>query len=273
MSPPMPTPQALSSWTAWATLEDAHRRDVMREVAQALGSDYEPASLVGTRGVGSVRHVPSGVEFLLVPGGSYSMGITEAEEERILDVLRTLGGFPDAPADERAGWEKTLTREVRSVAKAARPVHEVLVAPFLCGRRHLGETSPDPAWRALCEAEWEYVARASYPDGWLLAPPLLWNNERGPDRALTQESPLGLFELVSLYGEGFAEDGWVGRGGYEGAPNTSRPFTPKGGELDWIARGGPTTGWASEVAGVWAFFAGARSNACGQGRRAAISFT
>jgi len=112
------------------------------------------------------------------------MGITEAEEERILDVMRTLGGFPDAPEDERNAREKSLKREVLAIATAARPVHDVSVAPFLCGRRHLGETSLAPAWRALCEAEWEYVARASYPDAWLLAPPLVWGNQSGPDRAV-----------------------------------------------------------------------------------------
>jgi formylglycine-generating enzyme required for sulfatase activity len=269
----MPTPQALSSWSAWDTLDDASRRKVVSETAKALGPGYKPTKLVGERKMGCVKHVPTGYEFLLMPGGSFSMGITEAEEERILDVLRTLGGFPDAPKDERGAWEKRLKREVRSIATAARPVHDVSVAPFLCGRRHLGETSLAPAWRALCEAEWEYVARASYLDGWLLHPPLTWGNENGPGRALTQESPLGFFDLVSWAGEGFPEDGWAGRGGYQGAPSVAGPFTPEGGELDWIARGGPTNGWASEVAGVWAFFAGARSNACGTGRRAAISFT
>jgi formylglycine-generating enzyme required for sulfatase activity len=267
----MQAPHALTSWPTWDALNDATRREVMHETAQALGSEFQPASLVGIRKMGSIKHVPSGYEFLLMPGGSFSMGMTEAEEDRILEVVRTLGGFSDAPEDERVTWEKTLRREIGSIAMAARPVHEVSVAPFLCGRRHLGETRVEPAWRALCEAEWEYVARASYPDGWLLEPPLSWGNQSGPDRALTQESPLGLFDLVSWAGEGFAEDGWVGRGGYAGAPNVARPFTPEGGELDWIARGGPTNGWASEVAGVWAFFAGARSNACGSGRRAAIS--
>jgi formylglycine-generating enzyme required for sulfatase activity len=155
----MPTAKALESWTAWDSLDDASRRDVVSETAETLGPGYQPTRLVGARKMGCVEHVPTGYEFLLIPGGSFSMGITEAEEERILDVVRTLGGFPDAPEDERAAWEKRLTREVRSIATAARPVHDVSVAPFLCGRRHLGETSLAPAWRALCEAEWECVAR------------------------------------------------------------------------------------------------------------------
>lgn len=270
---PFAPPAALSSWASWNALPRAARLALTRDVARSLGPDYAPADLVGARETGCVRHVPSGYEFLLVPGGSFSMGISDDEEGRILDVLRTLGGFASAPADERAGWDATLRREVRAIAEAARPVRDVVVAPFLCGRRHRGDVALAPAWRALCEAEWEYVARQSYPDGWLLAPPLVWGNDGAPDRALSHESPLGLFDLVSWDGEGFADDGWRGRGGYVGAPGEALPWAPEGGELDAIARGGPTYEWSSEVAGVWAFFAGARSNAYGQGRRAVIRFT
>lgn len=244
---------------------------VVGEVVAALGADYEAAGLAGARRLGSVRHVPTAYEFLIVPGGSFAMGIREEEEQAILAVLFTLGGFPNAANDERTGWEATLRREVHAIAKTARPVHEVRVPAFLCGRRHMGDVPLHADWRPLCEAEWEYVARASYPSGWLLHEPLAWGNEGAPDRALTQESPLGLFDLVSWDGEGFSEDGWPTAGGYDGAPATAQPFAAEGSELDAIARGGPSYEWASEVAGVWAFFVGARSNAYGQGRRAAIT--
>ena len=65
-----------------------------REIAQALCVDYETAGLVGTRKMGCVNHVPTGYEFLLMPGGSFAMGITEAEEDRILAPLRPRSGAP-----------------------------------------------------------------------------------------------------------------------------------------------------------------------------------
>lgn len=265
-------PMELGSFDAWAAATAEARAAVVAQVAAALGSDYEPAGEVGARGLGCVRHVATGYELVLIPGGAFTMGITDDEERAILATLEQLGGFPEASDDERDGWAQVLASEVAGIARAARPTRAVEVAPFLCGRRHLGELTPAASWRPLCEAEWEYVARAGSVDGWLLDAPLSWGNTDAPDRALAQESALGLFDLMSWDGEGFALDGWPPGGGYAGAPAHAAPFAPDGAELDALARGGPCYGWSSEVAGVWAFFAGARSNGYGQGRRAAISF-
>lgn len=264
-------PPALASWSAWDALSDDARRAVTADLATALGDDWEAAGLAGARRLGVLRHRPDGEEFVMVPGGSFVMGLSDDEEARIVGVLRALPGFADVSDDERAGVEATLRREVRAIADCARPLRTVRVAPFLCGRRHRAAPLL-PAWRALAEAEWEYVARAGAPDGWLLRAPLTWGNDGAPDHALTQESALGLFDLISWDGEGFADDAWPPGGGYRDAPDDARAFAPEDGERDAIARGGPCYEWSSEVAGVWAFFAGARSNAYGQGRRAARSF-
>lgn len=265
-------PAALGDFSRWDALDDGARRAVVARVQQALGADYAALdALVGQRRLGGVRHLATGYELVLVPGGRFDMGISEAEERELLEVLQQQGGFPEASGDEREGWARTLEREVAGIARAARPVRSVTVAPFLCGRRHLGALPLVPGWRHLCEAEWEYVARAGSPRGWLLEPPLTWDATEAPERALAQESALGLFDLISWDGEGFPDDGWPERGGYAGAPLEAKPFAPDGSEKNAIARGGPTYEWASEVAGLWAFFAGARSNAYGKGLRAAIT--
>ena len=234
----MTLPAALGSWAAWNASSDDERAAVMRVILAELGDEYEDAGLVGTRRMGAVRHRATAYELVIVPGGSFTMGISDDEEHAILDMLAAL---PSVSAEE----VPVFRREVAAIAKVARPCRAVTIEPFLCGRRHRHVPAPS-TWRIVTEAEWEYVARASYPDGWILDPPRVWNNMEAPERAYTQESPLGLFDLVSWDGERFAdEDGWT--------------------------RGGPAYGWASEVAGVWAFFVGARCVSWGTGERAALS--
>ncbi|MEO3924470.1 hypothetical protein ABGB07_11510 [Micromonosporaceae bacterium B7E4] len=70
------------------------------------------------------RHTPSGVVFRKVPGGTFRMGLSDAE----LDAVRAI---------ERAGEVEDTIEPFLATAGDAQPVREVRVEPFLIARHPL----------------------------------------------------------------------------------------------------------------------------------------
>lgn len=111
-----------------------------------------------------VRHA-SGVDLVLVPGGSFDMGMSETEAKVFVASARTEEGRAIA----------------RDIVRAARPRHRVRVAPFLCARDPLSKggelllvSAADAAriakargLRLLSESEWEWVARDGGARAWI----------------------------------------------------------------------------------------------------------
>jgi hypothetical protein len=133
-------------------------------------------------------HRATGQEFVLVPAGSFVMGMTAAE---LVDALRKIGFDPDIK-----WWRDQHQKHYES----ANPAHSVAVQAFLCGRspllgrtissaglswsthqtaEHLGplvaaavtasdahKVVQDLGWSLITEAQWEYVARCGGEQAW-----------------------------------------------------------------------------------------------------------
>ncbi|MFI8892115.1 formylglycine-generating enzyme family protein [Streptomyces paradoxus] len=199
------------------------------------------------------RHVPSGVVFRAVPGGTFRMGLSDAE----LDAVRAI---------ERADGADDNLESFFAGADRARPVREVRVEPFLIARHPLtvaqvrhwlpeyedsfAESASNTArleddldallgalpFRLPSEAEWEYAARAGTTT-------LTFRGDVRPDedqvlgdfadeeRTAAAENAFGLAAMGSA--NEICADVWIPH--FTDAPADARPRT---GDGPRVVRGG-----------------------------------
>ncbi|WP_433553963.1 formylglycine-generating enzyme family protein [Micromonospora zamorensis] len=199
------------------------------------------------------RPIPSGVVFREVPGGTFRMGLSEAE----LDAVRAI---------ERSGGVEDTIEPFLASATNAQPVHEVRVEPFLLARHPLTvaqvqhwlpEYEDDYAeadtgtarleddledllkllpFQLPSEARWEYAARAGTTT-------LTFRGDGKPDedqllddfgdetQTAAGENAFGLAAMGST--NEICADVWTP--GFDGAPADARPRT---GDGPRIVRGG-----------------------------------
>ncbi|WP_437288312.1 formylglycine-generating enzyme family protein [Sorangium sp. So ce406] len=205
-------------------------------VAEALGDAWEAAPrLAGDKGLCVMRHRPTGIELVAVPGGSFEMGLRDDDLEEL---------------SEHVDWTSHVARAVRELEARCRPVHAVRVRPFLCAERPLSseqarrlshgrevsDTLPagraarfveDLGFRLPSEAELEWLAREGGGLHFTCDIAAATGGRRGA-------VDVNGFGVVDLLGGEWAADGW--HPSYDGAPATSAPWS--GGDPRGVFRGG-----------------------------------
>lgn len=163
-----------------------------------------------------LAHQASGLPFVVVPGGDFTMGLTDEDVER---------------ASELVDWLSGPSEYVEHLGASALPPHTVTVKPFLCARTIPRVNGAEPAYftrdeartraaelglRIASEAELEWL----YRDGGRFAFKLNASPDREKARRVRYDvSRFGVDDLLEM---AWAADDW--HPSYEGAPGTSEPW-------------------------------------------------
>jgi formylglycine-generating enzyme required for sulfatase activity len=258
-----------AGWRAVSTTEvEVARAHWSAWTAPSLEDHYAALATPAAHGGPGLLHEPSGVVFRVIPGGTFTMGLSDEEaavllsdEARAADTNNEL-----AYLDQQAPW--------------MRPAHAVTLRPFLLAAapatgaqlRALGlaesdadddrlfagpdqVTYLDPAevpalvgahgFRLPSEAEWEHACRAG------TTTPFFWGTDR-PDRPNARANPLGLVELGNHCE--LTADLW--HMSYDGAPADGRawlddPWRSDEGKTLLVKRGGAATCYPWQECGEW----------------------
>lgn len=259
-----------------ARLGPQARWDAAWQLAHHLGPqwvvDEAPGTGISSQGDGHetedgpldalpLRHQPTGLTFLAVPGGEYHMGITDKDVETIRDYGVSGLGPGEPSFDQIMGY--------------GRPVRPVRVLPFLWSRTLIAvetggvlgprekydrtadhdrvgaaRTAAGHGFRLPSEAEFEWVARDAGAFAFTLdvLPPLDPETRRQAEETEDDDEWLDLLEdltpyrnppsrfgVEDLFVSQWMADDWHST--FEGAPATSLPW--HGGDPQGVRRGDP----------------------------------
>lgn len=208
----------------------------LAELQHAVGSEFRIEPRESKLLAIPLVHVPTGLAFMLVPGGQFEMGLTESDLEELSHWI---------------GFTKQFRAFLDMEFASAKPSHAVTVKPFLCSARVLTHeqlcslgydvrtgavTRPEAlhaARRHGCrlpsEAELEWLARDGRGYGLTLNLGKRWSA-----RLESKKVEFSRFGIRDLFELQWAEDDF--HDNYDRAPATSVPWMDGG--ADGVLRGG-----------------------------------
>jgi len=228
----------LVSHDAIASLTPAKKKSLLAAVAKELGKEWKAEPVDDALGL-PLLHVPTKLRFRLIPGGSFTMGLTADDVEQ---CEKYVGGYPD---------------EIAELKKWARPLRQVEVAPFLCTEQPLygpelksllpsyeGDELPKRkvaveiaerhGFRLPSEVELEWLARNGTEAAFvtdLVGTGALVLSDKGLT-TFNHKKAVSRFGVKGLLSALWAADDW--HGSYKGAPIDSEPWM--GGKAEGVVR-------------------------------------
>lgn len=249
---------ALTTLATWTAQDTATQHQTAQILAHALGPRYHFLDFVGPHHLARLQDEQLNLPFLAIPGGSFTMGLADAEKRALTRLIKK--------------WSEEARLHARDLSELSRPAHAVTLPPFLCAQTPLtpAQTLPQgtplsngaytlslydaPAalaltrqsgTRLLTEAEWEYLARVGELRTWLSAdePP-----ETYTARVLAAALSAGDGHPFGVYGLGWGsrvEDSW--HSSYRNAPTDGSAWEPR--EVPEVVRGGAFLSWPWQTDG------------------------
>ena len=200
--------------------------------------------LIGSVGFAQAQSAPSktyvnslGIEFVLIPAGTFMMGSTsgDPDEKPIHQVTLSNAFYLGKTEVTQAQWQAIMgTNPSLFKGDPKRPVEQVWWDDVQAFIKKLNEKEGGSAYRLPTEAEWEYAARAgsttafSYGDDPTTLGQYAWYKENSAEQthpvAQLKPNPWGLYDMHGNVWE-WVQD-WYGR--YDTASVTS-PTGPSSG--------------------------------------------
>jgi formylglycine-generating enzyme required for sulfatase activity len=251
-----------SSLAAWQALTPQQQASTAESLGRACGPGCQVLPPAGAFGLPRLFDSQTGLIFVVVAGGHFDMGLSEAEQQELKKLTR--------------GWSAEARAHRRDLEVIARPLHRVELPAFLCSQSPIlaaqaaafmeniesaGQVclftpgvaagfASQMAARLLSEAEWEYLARRGGGHSWLCLEGVAGRASllAAAERAL--EKDLGAPESTAFGVGGLAWGSWVEdawRPTYLGAPGDGSTRLPP--PLPETLRGGALLSWPWQTDG------------------------
>ncbi len=251
-----------SEWPEFRSLENwrqaGNQVDVVGALAASMGKGWDALDPAGANELPRIRSSKYGITMVVIPGGTFSMGVPDAEARALSTQAKRFGSEAHELVDD--------------LIARARPVRAVTVDAFLCAEGPLvsdhekrlaceGDASNPHAvlrmgaaaaaaavatsgMRFLAESEWEWIARAAGMRAWLSGDesPEQWASRMLVGTLEAMSHPFGVLGLG--WGE-WVDDGW--HANYVDAPARSTSWEPM--TLPEVVRGGALELWPWQVGG------------------------
>lgn len=228
-------------------LSDSARAQLAADLAVRLGTDWSPAPHEEIDAVPLV-HGPTAARFLAVPGGSYTMGFSDA------DMAALKAAVP---------WSAEIESTVTKMLPHVTPAHHVSVSPFIVMRAPLTAKeverlssgrfngkychtllreealgfSRSLGFRLASEAELQWLLRDGGVTSFTLDAAAMVDEVAGDSEAIPSR-----FGMEGAFFQQWADDSY--HEDYTGAPDTSIPWA--GGEPCGVATGGTMPEYVEE---------------------------